>query len=219
MKETSLKRLSVSQPKKDRRAQSTSNSEKEKKKKKKKRERETQINLSIVHLNRSFLNSSRAVAAARLYWHCRRDPHVYSPTIRCSLRRQRLHHRLRNLHRNFYSTTKGQTSIGKDKVNLHIVEIIIGSIFMRQIIVFSFGEFHPIRYLRGFGILQREDNHRIDGRSNASTLMLENGSFCSLSRYFSRLKNVSKKTLVNLHRFKSFKRILFSSSGLTKSSI
>ena len=53
----------------------------------------------------------------------------------------------------------------------------------------------------------------------SSTLMPENGSFCSCSRYLSRLMNVSKKIGVSEHDFKSWRWMRPSSFGWTMSSI
>ena len=56
-------------------------------------------------------------------------------------------------------------------------------------------------------------------REDILTLALAKGSFCSWSRYFSRLKKVSKKSGVILHAFRSCMVILPSKLGLTMSSI
>ena len=55
--------------------------------------------------------------------------------------------------------------------------------------------------------------------SSSVSLWVANGSLCSWSRYFSRLKKVSKKMGVILHRFRSRRLILLAVAGRIMSSI
>lgn len=55
--------------------------------------------------------------------------------------------------------------------------------------------------------------------SESESRCVAKGSRCSWSRYFSKLKNVSKKIGVSLHFFRSDRVILPSSAGCTISNI
>ena len=106
----------------------------------------------------------------------------------------------------------------------HVLHQLGVSLLRHQLFVLVRSEPVPVRKLKNEGISLQARSYILlsiitSFPSSSTSRCVANGSLCSWSRYFSRLKKVSKKTGVILHLFKSFNVILFLVLGRIISSI
>ena len=111
--------------------------------------------------------------------------------------------------------------VGNGQNYSHVIHGLVISLLGNKKLIFFGSEPVPVRQLKVNVINQENNDAEIQTSfpSSSVSLCVANGSLCSWSRYFSRLKKVSKKTGVILQYFKSFRLMLFAVAGLIMSSI